>query len=129
MIAMRRTSLVSCGSGATAVEFAMVLPPFLMLLLGIMSGSLAIYTAASMHFAVEGAARWYSVNDSVNASPRSNATTTQTYAQSHYLGPSSPTFTASIIACGHQVNATLNVVLNAGVARWNIPLSATSCFP
>jgi len=109
----------------------MVLPPFVMLLLGIMSASAVVYTAASLHDAVEGAARWYSVNDSVNASPRSNATTTQSYAQNHYLGPSSPTFTASIIApgCGHQVNATLNVVLGAGMAQWTIPLSATACFP
>jgi Flp pilus assembly protein TadG len=124
MIAMRRPSLVSCVNATTAVEFAMVLPPFIMLLLGIMSGSLAIYTAASMHFAVEWAARCYSVGAQC-----SSATTTQTYAQNNYLGPYSPTFTASIPSCGHQVNATLNVVLNAGMAQWNIPLSATSCFP
>jgi len=124
---MRRTSLVSCVRGTTAVEFAMVLPPFLMLLLGIMSASVVVYTAASLHDAVEGAARCYSVN----ASQCSNATTTQSYAQNLYLGTGSPTFTASLIqpGCGHQVNATLNVVLGTGMAQWNIPLSATACFP
>jgi Flp pilus assembly protein TadG len=107
------------------VEFAMVLPPVLMLLLGTMSASVAVFTAASLHYAVEGAARCYSVN----ASQCGSATTTQSYAQSHYLGPNSPTFTASRPACGSQVSATLNVVLNAGMAQWNIPLSATACFP
>jgi Flp pilus assembly protein TadG len=107
------------------VEFAIVLPPVLMLLLGTMSASFAVFTAASLHYAVEGAARCYSVN----AGQCGSATTTQSYAQSHYLGLSSPTFTASTPSCGHQVNGTLNVVLNAGMAKWNIPLSATACFP
>ncbi|MGB6177494.1 MAG: TadE/TadG family type IV pilus assembly protein [Methylocella sp.] len=110
------------------MEFAMVLPPFLMLLLGIMSASVVVYTAASMHYAVEGAARCFSVNASQCGG---SATTAQSYAQNLYLGPGSPTFTASIIqpGCGHQVNATLNVVLGTGMAQWNIPLSATACFP
>jgi Flp pilus assembly protein TadG len=145
MIAVRRPSLVLCVSGTTAVEFAIILPALVMLLLGTLSASLAIYTAASMHYAVEAAARWYSVNDS----PPGNVTTTQTqtHAQNNYLGLGSPTFTASsagtcafcpagsATACGHQVNATLSVVLNAGVkqnltpAQWTIPLSATACFP
>jgi Flp pilus assembly protein TadG len=143
MIAMRRPSLVSCVRATTAVEFAMVLPAFLMLLLGIMSASIVVYTAASMHYAVEGAARCYSVN----ASQCGSATTTQSYAKNIYFGTGSPTFTASsagtcafcptgsATACGHQVNATLNIVLNAGVkqdltpAQWTIPLSATACFP
>ncbi len=109
----------------------MVLPPFLMLLLGTMSGGVAVYTAASLHYAVEGAARCYSVN----ASQCGSATTAQSYAQNLYRGLGSPTFTASKPGCGYQVNATLNVVLNAGVkqnlapAQWTIPLSATACFP
>jgi Flp pilus assembly protein TadG len=134
MIAMRRPSLVSCLSGATAVEFAIVLPPFIMLMLGIISAGIAVFTAASMRYAVEEAARCYSVSASQCSG---SATTTQTYAQNIYFGPSSPTFTASLstTTCGnatnpgHQVNATLNVVLDVGMARWNIPMSATACFP
>jgi Flp pilus assembly protein TadG len=125
MIAMRRPSLVSCVNGTTAVEFAMLLPPFLMLLLGIISASTVVFTAASLHFAVEGAARCYSVNGAQCAS----AAAAQSYAQTHYLGLSSPTSTASTPACGHQVIGTLNVVLGTGMAQWNMPLSATACFP
>jgi Flp pilus assembly protein TadG len=128
MIAMRRPSLVSCVSGTTAVEFAIVLPLLLTLLLGIMSASLAVYTASSLHDAVEGAARFYSVS-SVNASQCGSATTAQSYAETLYLGTGSPIFTASTPSCGCQVNATLNVVLGTGMAQWTIPLSATACFP
>jgi Flp pilus assembly protein TadG len=125
MIAMQRPSLVSCVSGTTAVEFAVVAPAFLMFLLGIVSASAVVWTAASLHYAVEGAARCYSVN----ATTCSDATTTQSYAQAIYHGLSSPTFTASTHACGRQVNATLSLVLNAGMASWTIPLSAQACFP
>ncbi len=131
MIAMRRPSLVSCVSGTTAVEFAMVSAPFLMLLLGIISASIVVYTAASLHDAVEGAARCYSAETSQYSSATDcvSATTTQSYAKTLYLGTGSPTFTASTPSCGHQVNATLNVVLGTGMAQWNIPLSATACYP
>ena len=59
---MQRAGLVSCESGATAVEFALVLPPFLMLFLGILSACLAVFAAASLHYAAEGAARCFSIN-------------------------------------------------------------------
>jgi len=104
----------------------MVLPAFLVFLLGIISASLAVYTAASLHYAVEGAARCYSV-DAKNCG--GSATTTQSYAKTLDLGTGSPTFTASKPSCGYQVNATLNVVLGTGMAQWNIPLNATACFP
>jgi Flp pilus assembly protein TadG len=104
------------------VEFALVGPPFIMLLVGIIGASVVVFSAASMQFAVEGAARSYSVN-------ASSAETAQSYAQSLYSGVSSPTFTASTPSCGHQVNATLSLVLNAGMANWTVPLTATACFP
>jgi Flp pilus assembly protein TadG len=103
----------------------MVLPAFVMFLLGIISASAIVWSAASMHYAVEGAARCYSVS----ASQCGSATATQSYAQAIYHGMSSPTFTASTPSCGRQVNATLSVVLGTGMAQWTIPLSATACFP
>jgi hypothetical protein len=116
----------------------MVLPPVLMLLIGTMSASVVVFTAASLHYAVEGAARCYSVNSGTCG----NATTTPSpltvsYAKNIYLGTGSPTFTASLSSTtcgnatnpGHQVNATLNIVLGTGMAQWNIPLGATACFP
>jgi Flp pilus assembly protein TadG len=119
---MRKPALISCRSGAAAVEAALVLPSFLMLFLGILSACVAIFAASSLHNAVEGAARCYSVN----SAQCGTATATQTYALS---GPSSPTFSASTPSCGHQVTGTLNYALNAGVAHWTIPQSATACYP
>ncbi len=137
MIAMPRPRPVSCDSGTTAVEFALVGPPFLMLLVGILSASVLVFSAASLHYAVQGAARCYSVNVSPcgtsppNSAQCCTATTAQSYAQGLYKGVSSPTFTAAIISpgCGHQVNATLSLVLNAGMVKWTVPLNATACFP
>jgi Flp pilus assembly protein TadG len=128
MIAMRKPGLVSCVSGATAVEFAMILPSFLLLLVGIISASTVAYTESSLHYAAEGAARSYSVS-SVISGQCGSAATAQSNAKTLYLGSGSPTFTASNPACGCQVNGTLNIVLNAGMAQWTIPLSATACFP
>ena len=126
MARVRKLRLSSCESGSTAVEAALVLPPFLMLFLGILSACVVIFAASSLHNAVEGAARCFSVN----SSQCGTATATQSYAQSLYLGPSSPapTFSASTPSCGHQVTGTLSYVLNAGVAHWTIPLSATACY-
>jgi Flp pilus assembly protein TadG len=125
MIFQPRASVGSCESGTAAVEFALVFPPFVMFLVGILYACLVVYSAASLHFAVEQAARCYSVN----ASQCGSASTAQTYAQNKYYGVSSPTFTASTPSCGHQVSATLTLALNAVFTSWNIPLSATACFP
>jgi hypothetical protein len=96
-----------------------------MLVLGILSASIGVFAAASLHFAVEGAARCYSVN----SAQCGTAAAVQTYAQALYQGPSSPTFLASTPSCGHQVTGTLNYVLDAVLQQWTIPLSATACFP
>ncbi len=131
MTAVRMPGLVSCVRGATAVEFAMVLAPFVLFLLGIISAAVAVYAELSLQYAVEAAARCYSADTGQysTATQCTSATSTQSYAKTVYLGTGSPTFTASTAACGHQVSATLNVVLNAGIKQWTVPLSATACFP
>jgi Flp pilus assembly protein TadG len=125
MTVLPRPRIITCRDGAMAVEFALVLPALVMLSMGILSAGLLVYSAASLHYAAEAAARCYSVN----ATQCSSAPTTQTYAHARYFGPSSPTFTASIPSCGHQVSATLTFVLDTGLKSWSIPLSATACFP
>ena len=122
---MLRQHFAKCTRGTTTVEFAFVAPAMLLLLTGTLYLGLLVYSAMGMQSAVEKAARCYSVN----ATQCSTATSTQTYAQSNYFGVSSPTFTASIPSSGscasyHQVSATLT--FNMG---WNIPLTATACFP
>jgi Flp pilus assembly protein TadG len=123
MSAQQNTFLTS-DSGSTAVEFGLVLPGLAMLIVGTLYAGLVMYSVAGLHTAVEEGARCYSVNSSCGS-----ASEAQTYAQSHYYGLDNPTFAASTPACGHQVTGTVSVVLNAGIARWTIPLSAKACYP
>jgi TadE-like protein len=125
MTVPRRSSLTICSRGTTAVEFALVFPALAMLVVGGLYAGLLMYSVAGLHNAVEQAARCYSVN----ASQCNNASAVQTYAQNRYYGVNTPTFTASIQACGHQVSATLSFELDAAIATWNVPLTATACFP
>jgi Flp pilus assembly protein TadG len=127
MAALGTWRLARSDSGAAAVEFGLVAPVFAALIMGIIFGSLMVYTVSSLHFAVEGAARCASVM----TNQCTDATTTQQYAHGLYKGPSvpQPVFTATTAACGHQVTGSLTYVLNIVLAQWSVPLSATACFP
>ena len=115
----------SCERATTAVEFAFILPALAALVVGGLYTCLVVYSAAGLRSAVEQAARCYSVN----VTQCSSASTTQTYAQSRYHGIKTPTFTASIQPCGHQVIGTVTIAVIAVVIDFSVPLSATACFP
>ena len=114
-----------CQSGATIVEFALIAPALMALVVGGLYTALMMYSAAGLHSAVEDAARCYSVNANVCGS----SAAAQTYAQSRYFGIDTPTFTATQAGCGHRVNATLTIAFSAVVTEVKVPLSATACFP
>jgi Flp pilus assembly protein TadG len=116
---------VACKSGATAVEFALVLPALAALTVGALYASLLLYSAAGLHSTVEDAARCYSVN----ANQCRTASAAQTYAQGKYFGINTPSFTASNAACGHLVSATVTIAFSAVLTNVSVPLTATSCFP
>jgi Flp pilus assembly protein TadG len=112
--------------GATALEFAILSPVFMLIVVGGVNLGLLLYAAGSLHFAVEDAARCASVRTTVCT----NATTTQSYASSHYYGPSiSPTFTYTSTTCGNSVTGSGTFGFHVGVANYSVPLSATACFP
>jgi Flp pilus assembly protein TadG len=121
----QKGTLLTCGGGTTAVEFALVLPAVVALMVGGLYTGIAVYSAAGLQNAVEQAARCYSVN----VSQCNSQSATQTYAQTQYYGVNSPTFTASIQTCGHQVAASVTIPLIAVVENLSVPLSATACFP
>jgi Flp pilus assembly protein TadG len=122
---MRRNAFAQSESGSTAVELALILPALAMFTVGTLYVGLVMYSAAGLHSAVEAAARCYSVN-TIQCSTASAA---QTYAAGRFYGINTPTFSASLTGCGHLVTASLSIDLDAGIARWTIPLSASSCFP
>jgi Flp pilus assembly protein TadG len=125
MNASQRPGFSACDRGTTAVEFASVLPALAAMVVGGLYTGLVVYSAAGLHSAVEQAARCYSVN----VSQCSVAADAQTYAQSQYYGINNPTFTASTQSCGHQVAGTVTLEIMAVLANFEVPLSATACFP
>lgn len=60
----KTTALSFCRRGATAVEFGIVFPLFLIMTLGIMEMGRAMWIKSSMQYAVERTARYYMVNNS-----------------------------------------------------------------
>ena len=112
--------------GATAVEFAIIAPVFMLLILGTIALCFALFLVGSLHFAVEDGARCASVKTTICT----DATSTIAYTQRRYLGPNvSPTFTYTSSACGNSVSASVNYSMNVGFKTFVIPISATACFP
>ena len=112
--------------GTTAVEFAIVAPVLIALLVGTIALCVGLFLIGSLHYAVEEGARCASVKTTVC----SNAATTVAYAQNHYFGPNvSPTFTYAAAGCGNSVSASINYSMNVGFRTFVVPISATACFP
>jgi Flp pilus assembly pilin Flp len=122
----RWTSLVLDQQGTTAVEFAIVAPVLILLLVGTLALCVALFLIGSLHFAVEDGARCASVKTTVC----SDAATTITYTQSRYFGPNvSPAFTYAAAACGNSVTGSITYSMDIGLRTFVIPISATACFP
>ena len=112
-------------AGASALEFALVVPIVVALTLGGINLCLLLYANTTLHYAVDDAARCMSVKTLVCTSPGA----TQTYALASYKGPAiSPTFTAVAAACGSQVTGTATYQLNAVLVNFPVAMSAVSCF-
>ena len=111
--------------GTTAVEFAIVGPLFIALLIGALYLCLTLFLVGSLHYAVEEGARCASVRTTVC----SDEATIVSYAQSRYLGPSSPTFTYAAAACGNSVSGSINYAIDLGLRQVIVPVTATACFP
>jgi Flp pilus assembly protein TadG len=111
--------------GATAVEFGIIAPALLTLVVGTFYLCMALFLVASMHFAVEDGARCASVNSTTCSS----ASAIVKYTQSRYFGPNTPTFTYASASCGHSVSASVTYVANLGVTSVSMPIKATACYP
>jgi len=111
--------------GTTAVEFAIVAPVFILLLVGAIYLCLALFLVGSLNYAVEEGARCASVKASVCT----DSTSIVSYTQNHYFGPSAPTFTYAAAACGSSVSASVSYVVNMGITAVTVPVQASACFP
>jgi Flp pilus assembly pilin Flp len=113
--------------GTTAVEFAIVGPIFIFLVIGIAFLCMGLAVAGSMHYAVEEGARCASVRKMVC----SDEDTTIAYTKAHYFGPGGvPTFAYDAgAACGHSVTASISYVVDMGLKKVSVPITAAACFP
>jgi Flp pilus assembly protein TadG len=112
--------------GAAAVEFAIVAPVLLVLVLGIMEGGRALWTQNALNFAVDQAARCASI-DTNNCG---TSTQIQNYAAAvSGEGFTAATFTVSTAACGNVVSASFPIRLYIPFVGSALTLTAQSCYP
>jgi len=114
--------------GVSTMEFALVLPAFLMMTIGGMHLTMLGFTSASLHFATEDAARC----GAIQTTRCTSAAVTQTWAANKFrnITGTTPAFTAqSGLACGYRVQGSVTYTMQTGFSSIAVPLSATSCYP
>jgi|HubBroStandDraft_1064217.scaffolds.fasta_scaffold906743_1 Flp pilus assembly protein TadG len=115
-------------SGAVGVEYGLLLPALLVLVLGIIDTGRLLWTQTTLEHAVEAASRCAAVDTTLC----STASQTQTYAvaQAFGLQVATTNFTVGTLACGKNVTASVPFVL---IIPWitttSLTLTATSCYP
>jgi Flp pilus assembly protein TadG len=112
--------------GATAVEFAIVAPVLLMLLLGIMEGGRALWTQNALSFAVEQAARCASIDQNNCGSTTQVQSFAARVSGENFI---SSIFTVTAAACGNLVSASYPMQLNIPYVSAAPTLTAESCYP
>ena len=115
-------------AGASAAEFALVLPGVMILTIGTINVSVMIYAYSALHFATEATARYMSVHQTCSD------TSAQTHGSSAYMGPgSSVTFTCTSTnaSCngGSYVVGTVPFNFTTGFTTTAYTLTANSCYP
>jgi Flp pilus assembly pilin Flp len=125
---INNAAIWSNDRGTTAVEYALVAPIFIGLVVSAFYFYMALFLVGSLHYAVEEGARCASVKTTVC----SDESTTIAYTKSHYFGPAvSPIFynPHPYPPCGNSVSASVNFVANLGLQSVTIPITASACFP
>lgn len=127
---MRMTSFLSSERirGAVAVEYGILLPAFLALVLGIMDTGRLLWTQTALDRAVEAAARCAAV-DTIRCA---TAAQVQAYGADQAFGMTitSSAFSVSAAGCGMQVSAEYPFqLIIPWLARSELTLTATACYP
>jgi len=114
--------------GASAVEFALVFPVFVLMVFGICEFGRALWTQSLLDYAVQTAARCGAVDTATCAS--NTATVTYAVQSSAPLTIPSRDFTASTQTCGSQVTGSYPFTFVVPqLFPFNVTLSAQACYP
>ena len=122
------TRRLRSSGGAVAIEYAIILPALLVMVLGIIDVGRLLWNQTTLDRAVEAAARCAAIN----ATLCGTAVQIQAYAvdQAFGLNVTAATFTVSKPACGQTVEASMPFQL---VIPWlassTLTLTATGCYP
>jgi Flp pilus assembly protein TadG len=112
--------------GNTAIEFAILAPVFLSMIIGLLYLSMLGFAYVSLQSAVETAARCAAVQSTICTSTAA----TQGVASNLFAGfGATPTFTVANAACGSQVTGQVTVSFNTVLTTVTVPLTATACHP
>src|ERR1700745_447144 len=123
MLNLKSAAAWSNCRGTTAVEFGIILPALITLLVVALYLCMGLFVAGSLQFAVEDAARCASVNTGTCR----DAGTITSFASSRYFGPgSAPTFTYAAAACGNSVTGNTTFAANLGFRTISVPISAAA---
>ena len=118
--------LLSDRAGAAAVEFALIVPAFLLLLLGIMELGRLMWTQNALHYAVEEAARCSAVDTNVCSS----TSTAKSFAAGRSgLAFATSVFTVTQASCGWQVSASYPFSFVGFLSEYSVTLHAQACYP
>lgn len=124
--------------GASAAEFALVLPVFLLFTFGLIEFGMLFYTSTQLHWATEDAARCSSVRPDCKTTNATNNALVVTWARNHYRGLSVANFASftngtcnsnGATNTGHVVTGSTTFVVNLGVFYKPVPINSRACFP
>lgn len=113
-------------SGATAIEFAILAPVLLMLLMGVVEFGRMLWAENALQYAVAEAARCMSIDTNVCGSVRETQDFAATTSGMHF--PRS-IFSVDFAACGNMVSARYTFAFVVPVLPRPVTLTAQSCFP
>ena len=120
-------NLLRSTLGATASEFALVVPVFLTLVFGTINTGLAMSAITQMHYAAERSARCLSVDVTASCT----AANIDTFAKGLYNGPTITglTFVATTQSCGNRVVGSGSYNLLNGFGSTSVTFKAEACYP
>jgi Flp pilus assembly protein TadG len=125
---MKRALRLGDEHGASAVEFALTAPIFFLMIFGIITFGLMLWTQFGLQHGAEMAARCATVNTTTC----NNTTNIKSFASSNAYGlhPDPSVFTVSTPACGNQVSASYSFQFPTTYLGMSpLTLTAQSCFP
>jgi Flp pilus assembly protein TadG len=116
--------------GAVAIEYALILPALLLLVIGIIDTGRVLWTYTTLYRATEAAARCAAIKDARCVTESQ----VQSYAvaQAFGLKINAPAFKVATAACGIQVKGSYDFTFAIPaftVDLGTITLNATACYP